>query len=98
MLPCEKNKKREKTTIGGGRREKHRERERQEDKPVWQVCVTVLTPSFKADGKRRETSYCIGDDVITEHCLHYEAVSTQGSWTGTQVTPGEGKAHVFVNF
>lgn len=45
---------------GGGEKKRERQSEReeekergQEDKPVWQVCVTVHSPSCKADGKRK---------------------------------------------
>lgn len=61
-----KNGRKKQSEMGGekerGGVESKRERG-QEDKPVWQVCVTVHSPSCKADGKRTERKE-LGSDVI----------------------------------
>lgn len=97
--PVRRGKKGRKQQWEGEERERETERERergQEDKPVWQVCVTVHSPSCKADGvsKRRREREELGADVITERCLHCGPVSAQ--WSGTDVAPTEGEVHVCV--
>lgn len=50
--PVRIGKRNEATMEKGGERDTQTERQRgREDKPVWQVCVTVRNPSCKADAE-----------------------------------------------
>lgn len=59
---------------GGGEREREREgadsrQSKREDRPVWQVYITVHSPSCKADGKKTQERKELGHiaaSIITQ--------------------------------